>query len=67
MISHKLAEAEAKIDISTNKFMKILKINFLTLACFSVGILMVLYDLLTLKYVVLGYGIYDIVLIFIII
>ena len=67
MISHKLAEAEAKVDISTKKFMKILKINFLTLACFSVGILMVLYDLLTLKYVVLGYGIYDIVLIFIII
>lgn len=67
LISQKLAEAEAKVDRSTEKFLRILMINFLTLACFSVGILMVLYNFLSFKYVVLGYGLYDIILIFTII
>ena len=67
LISEKLAEAEEKIDRSTNKFLRVLKINYLTMGCFSIGILMVLYDLLTLKYVVMVYGLYDIALIFTII
>lgn len=55
---------EDRMDIGTLKFFKILKLNLLTISSFFLGICLVLYDVLSLKYVILVFGIYDIILIF---
>lgn len=68
-VSDQIRESKKKkiengIDKGTMKFFKILKLNFFTLAAFFVGITLVLYNIISLKYIILSFGIYDMLLIF---
>jgi hypothetical protein len=60
----KKRKIEERMDRGTKKFFKILKLNLLTISSFFLGICLVLYDLISLKYVLLAFGCYDIILIF---